>query len=41
MIGGAGLTVKVTPDEVPPAVTTEMLAVQGLTMRLAGTAAVS
>ncbi len=41
MIGCAGFTVKETPDEVPPAVTTEMLAVTGLAIRLAGTTAVS
>jgi hypothetical protein len=41
MIGGAGFTVKETPDEVPPAVTTEMLAVTGLAIRVAGTTALS
>ena len=41
MTGNAGLTVKETLDEVPPAVTTVTLTVPVLVSRLAGTAAVS
>jgi len=41
MTGCAGLTVKATLDEAPPAVTTEMLTVPGAVNRLAGTAAVT
>jgi len=40
MAGGAGLMVKGTPDEVPPAVTTVMAAVPAPEIRLAGTTAV-
>lgn len=41
MIGGAWLMVKGTPDELPPAVLTVTLAVPAVTIRRAGTVAVS
>lgn len=39
--GAGGLTIKLAPGETPPTVLTVMLAVPGLAIRLAGTAAVS
>ena len=41
MTGGAGLMVKVAGADVPASVVTVTLPVLGLTIRLAGTAAVS
>jgi hypothetical protein len=41
MTGGAGLTVKETLDEVPPAVATETLIVPALTIWLEGRTAVT